>query len=96
MNMRSKRLNKKSSINNIYILGDGGHAKEINKLIGNVGIYLNNTNIAYIQFNSRYRGHSFGIRLTDNGPILAYDSYGREFKVPSRTGDYVQYKITLP
>jgi hypothetical protein len=63
---------------------------------GYVGIYLNNTIIAYIQFNSRYCGHSFGIRLTDNGPILAYDSYGREFKVPSLTGDYVQYKITLP
>ena len=49
---------------------------------GVVSIRLNGIGVAYFEFNEKYCGKSFAIRLYDTGQILAFDSLGQELKFP--------------
>jgi hypothetical protein len=49
---------------------------------GVVSILLNGIGVAYFEFNKKYCGKSFAIRLYDTGQILAFDSLGQELRFP--------------
>ena len=65
---------------------------------GNVAIRINGTVIADIEFNSKYHGQSFGIRLSDTGQILTFDSLGQELKFPppNPIASFAVYDIVVP
>jgi hypothetical protein len=49
---------------------------------GVVNIRLNGIGLANFEFNKKYCGKSFAIRLYDTGQILAFDSLGQELRFP--------------